>query len=317
MRPQILLIPVLLALWPLSAWAHLDLVFLLDTTGSMSGEIREAKERVRELTEALRTARPNERVRVGVVAYKDKGDAYLTKVSPLSDDVEVSYQFLGTLTADGGGDTPEDVLAGLTAALRELSWDMGPDTERQVFIIADAPPHLDYPDRPKPEGLIEEAVGKRIVINAVGCRSLDKDGIEIFRKIAYATEGSYQHIGRVRAGEEGLARAMLTALAPAKSEDPSRYPQLGMTYLGDGQQPTQGGLQVVPFHEGVSTSGRERCGLQVELPQGLALAQPPVVRKGDDALHLQLSLTQGQGSSTKRYALTECMPPSMPIRVYF
>ena len=317
MRPQTLLTTVLLALWPLSAWAHLDLVFLLDTTGSMSGEIREAKERVRELTEALRTARPNERVRVGVVAYKDKGDAYLTKVSPLSEDVEVSFQFLGALTADGGGDTPEDVLAGLTAALRELSWDMGPDTERQVFIIADAPPHLDYPDRPKPEALIEEAVGKRIVINAIGCRSLDSHGIEIFRRIAYATEGSYQHIGRVRAGEEGLARAMLTALAPAKSEDPTRFPQLGVTHLGAGEQRTQGGLQVVPFHEEDSTSGRERCGLEVELPPGLALAQPPVVRKGDDALHLQLSLEQGQGSSTQRYALTECTPPSMPLRVSF
>jgi uncharacterized protein YegL len=317
MRPQTLLTLVLLSLWPLSAWAHLDLVFLLDTTGSMSGEIREAKERVRELTEALRTARPNERVRVGVVAYKDKGDAYLTKVSPLSEDVEVSFQFLGTLTADGGGDTPEDVLAGLTAALRELSWDMGPDTERQVFIIADAPPHLDYPDRPKPEALIEEAVGKRIVINAIGCRSLNSHGIEIFRRIAYATEGSYQHIGRVRAGEEGLARAMLTALAPAKSEDPTRFPQLGVTHLGAGQQRTQGGLQVVPFHEEDGTSGRERCGLQVELPPGLALAQPPVVRKGDGALHLQLSLEQGQGSSTQRYALTECTPPSMPLRVSF
>jgi Mg-chelatase subunit ChlD len=317
MRPQTLLTLVLLALWPLSARAHLDLVFLLDTTGSMSGEIREAKERVRELTEALRTARPNERVRVGVVAYKDKGDAYLTKVSPLSEDVEVSYQFLGTLTADGGGDTPEDVLAGLTAALRELSWDMGPDTERQVFIIADAPPHLDYPDRPKPEGLIEEAVGKRIVINAIGCRSLDSGGVEIFRKIAYATEGSYQHIGRVRAGEEGLARAMLTALAPAKSEDPSRFPQLGVTHLGAVERLTQGGLQVVPFHEGGDTSGRQQCGLQVELPPGLELAQPPVVRKGDDALHLQLSLTQGQGSSTQRYALAECTPLSMPVRVSF
>jgi uncharacterized protein YegL len=317
MRPQTLLTTVLLVLWPLSAWAHLDLVFLLDTTGSMSGEIREAKERVRELTEALRTARPNERVRVGVVAYKDKGDAYLTKVSPLSEDVEVSFQFLGALTADGGGDTPEDVLAGITAALRELSWDMGPDTERQVFIIADAPPHLDYSDRPKPEALIEEAVGKRIVINAIGCRSLDSQGIGIFRRIAYATEGSYQHIGRVRAGEEGLARAMLTALAPATSEDPTRFPQLGVTHLGAGQQRTQGGLQVVPFHEEDGTSGLERCGLQVELPPGLALAQPPVVRKGDDALHLQLTLEQGQGSSTQRYALTECTPPSMPLRVSF
>jgi len=314
MRPQLILALVLCLLWPLSAGAHLDLVFLIDTTGSMSGEIREAKERVRQLTEALRTARPGERVRVGVVAYKDKKDAYLTKVSPLSDSVDVSYQFLAALTADGGGDTPEDVLAGLEAALRGLQWDLGPDTERQVFIIADAPAHLDYPDRPSPESLIEQAVSRRIVINAIGCRSLSGDGVEFFRKLAYATEGSYQHIGRVRAGEEGLARAMLTALAPAASEDTSRYPQLAVTHLGADERTTPGGVQVQPFTEG--TGANARCGLRVELPPSLGLGQLPVVRRGTDALHIQLSLTRGQGG-TQRYALSECAPVSMPLRVIF
>jgi uncharacterized protein YegL len=313
MRPQALLTLFLFALWPVTASAHLDLVFLLDTTGSMSGEIREAKERVRELTEALRTARPNERVRVGVVAYKDKGDAYLTKVSPLSEDVEVSYRFLGVLTADGGGDTPEDVLAGLQAALRELSWDMGPDTERQVFIIADAPPHLDYPDRPKVEALIEEAVGKRVVVNAIGCRSLDSGGIEIFRKLAYATEGSYQHIGRVRAGEEGLAKAMLTALAPTAGENPARFPQLWLKSLGAGERTTEGGIHVVPFTEGAGASAQ--CGFQVELPPGLSLDREPEVRRGPDALHIHLPVVQGQGG-TRRYALPECLS-SLPLRVSF
>jgi uncharacterized protein YegL len=314
MRPQLILVLVLCLLWPLSARAHLDLVFLIDTTGSMSGEIREAKERVRQLTEALRTARPGERVRVGVVAYKDKKDAYLTKVSALSESVEVSYQFLATLTADGGGDTPEDVLAGIDAALRELAWDLGPDTERQVFIIADAPPHLDYADHPSPASLIERAVSRRIVLNGIGCRSLSGDGVEFFRKLAYATEGSYQHIGRVRAGDDGLARAMLTALAPATSEDPSRLPQLGVTHLGAGERTTQGGIQVLPFTEGAG--GTERCGLRIELPPTLGLTQPPVVRRGADALHIQLTLTQGQGG-TQRYGLSECAPVSTPLRVTF
>lgn len=83
----------------------------------------------------------------------------------------LSYQFLAELTADGGGDTPEDVLSGIKAALEELEWDLGPDTERQVFILAEAPPHLDYKEGPRSDSLIEQAVSRRIVINAIGCRS--------------------------------------------------------------------------------------------------------------------------------------------------
>jgi len=307
------LVPAALLLIPSLAFADLDLVFLLDTTGSMSGEIREAKDRVRSLSEALRSSRPGERVRVGVVAYRDQGDAYVTQVSPLSDDVEVSYTFLATLTADGGGDGPEDVLAGIQTTLRDLRWDASPGTERQVFIIADAPPHLDYPKNPTPEALIDEARERRVVVNAIGCRSLSSDGIAFFRRFAYATEGSYQHIGRVRAGEGGLTQAMLTALAPAAPEDSSRFPALRVEDLGPSSAPSAmpRGVQVVPFTP--ETGG---CGLQVEVPSGLAPRAAPVVRRGPDALHVELALTQGAGG-VFRYALSECPPPSTPIRVSF
>ncbi|WP_158502410.1 hypothetical protein [Vitiosangium sp. GDMCC 1.1324] len=86
---------------------------------------------MRDLTEALRSFRPSERISVGVVAYRDRGDAYVTRASPLSPDINSSYTFLATLTADGGGDTPEDVLSGVHAALYNLSWDEGPDSGPQ------------------------------------------------------------------------------------------------------------------------------------------------------------------------------------------
>ncbi len=108
---------LLVVLAPSLARADLDLVFLIDTTGSMGGEIQEAKERVRQIAEALSKQRPNQRLRIGVVAYRDRGDEYVTKVSRLDDRVEVSFAFLAALRADGGGDGPEDVVAGLLAAI--------------------------------------------------------------------------------------------------------------------------------------------------------------------------------------------------------
>ena len=198
--------------WSTPARADLDLVFLLDTTGSMSGELNEAKDRVRQLAAALAEGRPGERVRIGVVAYRDQTDAYVTKTSTLSPDVDDSFKFLSGLSAGGGGDAPEDVLAGVKVAIEEMNWSQDPSVERQVFLIGDAPPHLDYQDHPSPEALFQRAVEQKIVFNTIGCRSLSRDGVAFFRELAYATEGRYQHIGRVRAGEAGLAEAMLDTL---------------------------------------------------------------------------------------------------------
>ena len=313
MRP-LALVAAVAALLPTAAFAQpLDLAFVLDTTGSMSGEIQEAKDRIHQLSEALHAARPGARIRVGVVAYRDKGDAYVAKASDFTDNVEKSYAFLASLSADGGGDAPEDVLRALDVAFRELHWDSSPATERQMFIIADAPPHLDYRDRPTTEQLVTLAKDRKIAINVIGCRSLGQDGIQYFRKLAYSAEGSYQHIGRVQA-DQGLAQAMLQTLSPAAPEDTSRLPRLGLR-LDDGYQRTPGasGVVVVPWSDGGSS---RRCGLQVEVPIGYELSAPPDVRLGSDALFVRVDLRHGQGQ-VRRYALDRCAPASTPIRVSF
>ncbi len=286
---------LLVVLAPSLARADLDLVFLIDTTGSMGGEIQEAKERVRQIAEALSKQRPNQRLRIGVVAYRDRGDEYVTKVSRLDDRVEVSFAFLAALRADGGGDGPEDVVAGLLAAIREMSWDERPTTERQVFLIGDAPPPLDYADAPKPEDVIAEAVKKRIVINAIGCRSLPPSGVEFFRRVAYGTEGSYQHIGRVSAGDGHLAQAMLRALAPRGSDD---APPTGPI----------SGLRVTPMARGGRT-----CELLLSVPPGVELAGAPRIRRGEAELVVELSLRPGRGG-IERYELAECVSVKTPIR---
>src|SRR4051794_33952030 len=176
------------------ARADLDVVFVLDTTGSMVGELGEAQDRIRQLAAALRTARSGERLRFGVVAYRDRGDEYVTRESPLSEEIATTETFLAALTADGGGDAPESVLAGLDGAIRRMEWDRAPATERRIVLVGDAPPHLDYSDGPTVEGIVEAARRERIVVDTIGCRSLPADGVHVFRHLAYATEGSYQHI---------------------------------------------------------------------------------------------------------------------------
>ncbi len=305
-RRAVLLAAALLLSTP--AFAGLDVVFLIDTTGSMGSELGEAKERVRQLADALKTQRQNERVRLGVVAYRDRGDAYVTKKSPLDAEVDVSFRFLAALTADGGGDGPEDVLAGLSTAIRELNWDGGDDVERQVFLIGDAPPHLDYPGHVTPEELLADARKRRIVVHAVGCRSLPANGVAFFQRIAYGTEGTYQHIGQVRAGKAGLEKAMLKALTrPAGRVGQLQGAPLKVEVAA--HRPDTEGLAVTPIaaKEGV-------CTVRVSLPKGLALRGLPAASIADADVELSAQVQPGEGG-TWVLSLGRCVAAGTRVRL--
>src|SRR5713226_8152037 len=93
----------------LPAKQTLELVFALDTTGSMGGLIDGAKQRIWGIVNGVLQGQMARKVRVGLVAYRDRGDTYVTKVVPLSEDLDKVYSKLMDFQAEGGGDTPEDV----------------------------------------------------------------------------------------------------------------------------------------------------------------------------------------------------------------
>lgn len=300
----------------------LDVAFVLDTTGSMAEEIREVKERVQQLAEALRAARPGAVVRFGIVAYRDRGDAYVTKSLPFGPDDRASLAFLSGLRAEGGGDGPEDVLGGLAAALDRLDWNASDHADRQVILIGDAPPHLDYADGPTPEDLVRRATEARIVINGIGCRSLPAEGIEFFRRMAYATEGSYQHIGRVElergaasrgAPPSGLAGAVLAALDTQKAPEPEAE-SLELTLVEEAQG---GGRDLRIEHlPAPGAAGNTSCGLLVRVPTGLRLEAAPRLRRRAGGLEVGLRLVPGQGQEL-RLRLSSCVPLATPIHALF
>ncbi len=304
--PRTLLIVLLLAATP--ALAGLDVVFLIDTTGSMGVELGEAKDRVRQLAEALRAERANERVRLGVVAFRDRGDAYVTTRSPLEGDVEVSFRFLAALTAGGGGDGPEDVLSGLSTAINDLNWDPGDDVEREIFLIGDAPPHLDYAGHVTPEKLIDDAKRKRIVVHALGCRSLPREGIGFFQRFAYATEGTYQHVGQVRSGKAGLASAMMKALK-RPSGSVGRLAGTPLEVTAAAERPESEGLTVTPIVDHAKT-----CTVRVSLPEGLTLRDAPTATVDEHEVELSARVATGAGG-TWVFALGQCVTPATRVRL--
>lgn len=153
----------------LAATPIVDVVFVLDTTGSMSGLIQTAKEKIWSIATTMSSAQQTPNIRIGLVAYRDRGDDYVTKVIDLSEDLDSVYASLMDFQANGGGDGPESVNKALYDAVNGISWSQDPRAYQAVFLVGDAPPHMDYPDEVKYPEIIAMAAQKGIVVNTIQC----------------------------------------------------------------------------------------------------------------------------------------------------
>jgi hypothetical protein len=116
----------------------LDLVFVMDTTGSMRNELADVQANLLGVIRVLARLAPS--LRVGFVAFKDHGAAYVTQAFPLSpmsqDNVAKVVGFVGQMSAAGGGDDPEPVDEALAVATA-MPW--RDEAQGQIIVIGDAP----------------------------------------------------------------------------------------------------------------------------------------------------------------------------------
>lgn len=166
-----------------------DVVFVLDTTGSMSGLIQTAKEKIWSIATTMSSAQQNPEIRIGLVAYRDRGDSYVTKVVDLSDDLDSVYATLMDFQADGGGDTPESVNKALYDAVHNMSWSETNQAYQVVFLVGDAPPHMDYNEVRYPE-IVAAAQEKGIVINTIQCGDISS-AVAPWTQIASLGHGNF------------------------------------------------------------------------------------------------------------------------------
>lgn len=169
---------------------RMEVVFVLDTTGSMSGMIAGAKQKIWAIANKLKSARPTPEIRFGLVGYRDRRDAYVTKVFGLTGNLDEVYTNLYAFEAQGGGDEPESVNEALHRAVRDLQWSTDPEVLRVVFLVGDARPHMDYQDDVKYPETCRLANERGILINTLQCGRLN--GTEqAWREIASLTNGTY------------------------------------------------------------------------------------------------------------------------------
>lgn len=115
----------------------LDMVLVIDTTESMQFVIDQVKERTASLVTSIQRMVPTSRV--GVVAYRDEGDAYVTRWTDLSFRTDKLIGFVAQISASGGGDWEEAVLEAIDTAINDLSWRK--KSKKIVILIGGSPPH--------------------------------------------------------------------------------------------------------------------------------------------------------------------------------
>ncbi|HKV35020.1 MAG TPA: vWA domain-containing protein [Pyrinomonadaceae bacterium] len=170
--------------------ARLEIVFVLDTTGSMGALIDGAKQRiwgiVNEVMQESHTT-----VRIGLVAYRDRGDEYVTQVLPLTADLDKVYTTLMDYRAMGGGDEAEDVRTALSEGVYKAGWSAtSSDLAQIIFLVGDAPPHNDYSNSTDTLVTAANAVQRGIIVNTIQCGAMGET-TRAWRAIAQRGNGEY------------------------------------------------------------------------------------------------------------------------------
>jgi len=167
-----------------------EVAFVLDTTGSMASLIEGAKRKIWSIATAIVDANPDAEIRMALVAYRDIGDEYVTKKFDLTADIQDLYGNLLELRARGGGDWPESVNEALGVAVTKLSWTQGSEICRIMFLVGDAPPHMDYAQDTKYPEVLRMARERGIIVNAVQAGAA-RDTERVWRTVAQMGHGRY------------------------------------------------------------------------------------------------------------------------------
>jgi hypothetical protein len=195
----------------------LDVLFLLDATGSMGDEIAQLQNNILGISGQI--AQLNADARYGLVTYRDRGDEYIVRTDNFTGDVNAFQATLMQVQANGGGDEPESLNEALHAAVQSVSW-RGDETIKLIFLVADAPPHLDYPNDFDYAQEMAAAAARGIKIHPIASSGLTPSGEFIFRQLAQYTLGRFLFLTYQSgsSGAPGESRGDLQVGAPAHPE---------------------------------------------------------------------------------------------------
>ncbi len=176
---------------------QIEVCFVLDTTGSMGGLIQGAKDKIWSIANQMIAAENSPEIKFGLVGYRDRTDeaeSYITVAHDLTSDVDEVFTNLMAFDANGGGDTPESVNQALHESVTQMAWSDDRKVLKIIFLVGDAPPHVDYDEMQYPD-ICRLAMEKDLIINTIQCGS-DSNTTTVWNDIARKAEGAYAAIAQ-------------------------------------------------------------------------------------------------------------------------
>lgn len=170
---------------------RLDLMFMVDTTGSMSDELEYLKAELKDVVTRAQSETGVSSVRTSVNFYRDVGDEYVVRYFGFKDSIDEAVANISAQRADGGGDYPEAVHTALENAVNGHAWDESAGCVRLMFLVLDAPAHEESDVIASLRASVEAAAKMGIRIIPVMSSGTDTLCEVLFRSIAAVTGGTY------------------------------------------------------------------------------------------------------------------------------
>lgn len=171
---------------------QIDLVLVIDATGSMATELNQLKASLSLLAAEISALPGEPALRYGLVIYRDQNKAESTELFALTDSWTAFTESLVSVTAVGGGDYPEALNNGLYQAIINMNWQS--EADRLIILLGDAPPNPPTPDTPTLDQVTTLARETNITIHAIASDGIDDFGSAVFQQIAENNNGRFAYL---------------------------------------------------------------------------------------------------------------------------
>jgi len=172
---------------------NVELVFCLDTSGSMESLIESAKQRLWDITREIRSLPQAPTLRTALLAYGSPGygisTGYVKVINDFTEDTDAIHTQLTALRCSGG---QEYVTRVVSYAIDNLSWGKQPDTLRTIFVAGNESATQDR--TVSVEALLEKAKKTDTLVNTIFCGSEKDYSAQEWKNIADKSGGKFSAV---------------------------------------------------------------------------------------------------------------------------